>query len=391
MKKIILFSLLALVFASCAHGPMKNITKQLPPLDESAEVIVYEMGDTVPERSEILGGFYFSHNGDWETVLETAKKEARAAGGNGLEIQLQVLQVSRYPSKNRNKAYLLSAFILNVNDSIEPSKPTTFEKKEFQDYVVKKEGDTIPCSIVFESKSHLQFVVGYERHGNRKAMSLPKQDLLSYHIDDPIAFKKIQQERKLFNGQIAVDGGFSVPRGFSVAASARFVRKNAISSYGIHYNYSSYSSTFNSHVLAGSLGLIRAFRKQKTRNQILESCLDGAVVPLEYNKRHRFYCDFLYGFYYSRVNAGYWTNTYYGWGITNNSEYYFIKDAAGIGIGLDGGYDFMLTEHLGIGLAMYEFIGKPLIGTVNGEVEYSNSHLKPFVSLELNIGLRYYF
>lgn len=385
MKKIILFSLLALVFASCAHLSLKNITKQLPPLDESTEVIVYEMGDTVPERSEILGGFCFSHNGDWETVLETAKKEARAAGGNGLEIQLQA---NRYPSKNRNKTYLLSAFILNINDSIEPTKPTPFEKKEFQDYVVTKEDDTIPCSIVFESKSHLQFVVGYERHGNRKAMSLPKQDLLSYHIDDPIAFKKIQQERKLFNGQVAVDGGYSYPNNYSIAASARFVRKNAISSYGIHYNY---SSTLNSHVLAGSLGLIGAFLKQKTRNQILESYLDGAVVPPEYNKRHRFYCDFLYGFYYSRVNAGYWTNTYYGWGITNYSEYYFIKDAAGIGIGLDGGYDFMLTEHLGIGLAMYEFIGKPLIGTVNGEVEYSNSHLKPFVSLELNIGLRYYF
>lgn len=386
MKKIILFSLLALAFASCAPGPMKNITKQLPPLDESAEVIVYEMGDTVPERSEILGGFYFSHNGDWETVLETAKKEARAAGGNGLEIQLQA---NRYPSKNRNKTYLLSAFILNINDSIEPTKPTPFEKKEFQDYVVTKEDDTIPCSIVFESKSHLQFVVGYERHGNRKAMSLPKQDLLSYHIDDPIAFKKIQQERKLFNGQVAVDGGYSYPNNYSIAASARFVRKNAFSSYGIHYDY---SSTFNSHILAGSLGVITFFQKPKTLNQILDLYLDGAVETPKYHKiRHWVYADLLLGFYYSRVNAGYLANTYYGWDITNNSEYYFIKDAAGIGIGLDLGYDFMLTKHLGIGLAMYEFIGIPLLGTVNGETEFSNSHLSPFAAMEFNAGLRYYF
>ena len=218
-------------------------------------------------------------------------------------------------------------------------------------------------------------------------MSLPKQDLLSYHIDDPIAFKKIQQERKLFNGQIAVDGGFSVPRGFSVAASARFVRKNAISSYGIHYNY---SSTLNSHVLAGSLGLIGAFLKQKTRDQILESYLDGAVVPPEYNKRHRFYCDFLYGFYYLTVNSGYWSNSYNGW-TSNNSEYYYIKDTAGLCVGLDWGYDFMLTKHLGIGLAMYEFIGIPLLGTVNGETEFSNSHLSPFAAMEFNAGLRYYF
>ena len=389
MKKILLYSIIAIIFSSCANPLLKNITKQLPPLEDNAEVIVYDRGDTVPENAEILGGIAFTCNTEWKNMLEIAKKEARAAGGNGLEIQVRV---NRYPSESPNKAHMLSAFILNVNDSIKPSQPTPFEKKEFQDYVVIKEGDTIPCSIVFESKSHLQFVYDYERHGNRKALSLPKQDLTSYHIGDSIAFNKIQQRRRLFNGQIAIDGGYSFPSNFSIAANARFVRKNAFSSYGIHYDY---SSTFNSHVLAGSLGFISAYPKQKTRDQILESYLDGAVGSPEYHKRHRFYFDFLYGFYYSRVDAKYWTNTnwintYNGWGISNGG-YWHIKDAAGIGIGLDMGYDFMLTEHLGIGLALYEFVGIPLIGTVNGEVEFSNSQLKPFGSLELNVGLRYYY
>lgn len=387
MKKLIFLVALAIGLASCGTLSMKNITKQLPPLDESAEVFVYEMGDTVPERSEILGGFFLSQESDWETVLEIAKKEARAAGGNGLEIQLQA---NRFPSKSRHKSYLLSAFILNVNDTIEPTPPTAFDQKDFQDYVIMENGDTIPCSIVFESKSYLQYVVGYERHGNRKAMLLPKRDLLTYHIEDPIAFDKMQQKRKPFNGQIGIDGGYSVPEHFSLSANARFVFKKAVSSsYGIHYNY---SSTYNSHILAGSLGVIGSFQKQKTRDQILDFHLDGAVESPVYDKRHRIYGDLLIGFYYSKPDLDYWTHTYQGW-ITNNSTHYHIKDAAGIAFGVNGGYDFMITEHWGIGLAVYEFVGIPFFGTVDGEVEYFSPRLyrHSLVSLELNAGLRYYF
>jgi len=363
---------------------MKNITKQLPPLEDDAEVTVYELGDTVPEHSEVLGGIVFSNNSDWDSMLEIAKKEARAAGGNGIEIQLQV---NGYPRQDRRKAHLLSAFILNVNDSIEPSQPTPFEKKEFQDYVVMKEDDTIPCSIVFETKSHLQFVYGYERNGNRKAMSLPKTDLVSYHLEDPEALNKKRKERRLCDGQVGVDCGYSFPSNFSVSANARFVQGNDFSSVGIHYDY---STTFNSHVLAASFGIIGAKAKRRTANQLLDVYLDGGVESQKINPRHRFYFDFLAGFYYGEINSSYWTYAYDGW-ITNNSEHIQVKTKAGVGVGLDGGYDYMLSEHLGIGIALYEFLGIPILGTVNGELEVGNSKYKPFGALELNVGLRYYF
>ena len=373
------FSVFILSFslASCAGPVMKNLSKQLPPLENDAEVVVYDRGDTVPEHSEILGGIAFIRNTDWETLLETAKKEARAAGGNGIEIQLQV---NGYPRQDRRKAHLLSAFILNVNDSIEPSQPTPFEKNVFQDYVVMKEGDTIPCSIVFESKSHLQFVHGYERHGNRKAMSLPKTDLVSYHLEDPEALNKKQKERRLCDDQVGVDCGYSFPSNFSVSANARFVQDNDYSTIGIHYDY---STTFNSHILAGSFGIIGAKAKRRTANQLLDVYLDGGIESPKINPRHRFYFDFLVGLFFGEIEHSYWNNSY--------SEHIHAKTKSGVGVGLDGGYDYMLSEHLGIGIALYEFFGIPILGTVNGEVEVCNSKYYPLGTIELNAGLRYYF
>ena len=66
MKKLLFLIALALSFAACDSvekttvitkaNTLKIITRQLPPLDETAEVSVYDIGDTVPKHSEILGG-----------------------------------------------------------------------------------------------------------------------------------------------------------------------------------------------------------------------------------------------------------------------------------------------------------------------------------------------
>jgi hypothetical protein len=354
--------ILAICLSSCAPGVLKNITKQLPPLDDSAKVAVYGMGDTVPENSEILGGLFISRNKDWETVLDIAKNEARAAGGNGLEIQLQA-EAGHYSKEKKRIGYAISAFILNVNDSIKPSQPIPYEKKEFQDYVVMKEGDTVPCFIAFESKSHLQFAHGYDRSGHRKALSLPKSDLISYHIEDPEAFKKAQQKRRLCNGKIAANVGYSLLyesyNCATFAANVRFVGNNNFSTFGIHYlystNFDNHSTIFNSHIIAGSIGFMPIKIKTKSRNQTLDSYLDGGIEPPEFNKKHRFFYDLLLGFYY------------------DSERWWDYQSSVGIGLGLNISFDFMLTEHLGIGVELYEFF-------LMEKLRYS-----------LEAGLRYYF
>lgn len=358
MKKILLYSIIAVIFSSCANPLLKNITKQLPPLEDNAEVIVYDRGDTVPENAEILGGIAFTCNTEWENMLEIAKKEARAAGGNGLEIQVRV---NRYPSESPNKTHMLSAFILNVNDSIKPSQPTPFEKKEFQDYVVIKEGDTIPCSIVFESKSHLQFVYGYERHGNRKALSLPKQDLISYRIKNPVAFTKPRKRATnsfdiLFG--VDIDPGHSLFEyldkdkiGFAGSGDVRFNIKKG-TTLGVHYGFYGGGKT-QIHFISGSFGVIRPISSY-SNSEWLDCYLDGGVVLKPTSTKHLFSANIMFGYLFYKEDAEF--------GILSDSwggHYPIICTISGrtFGIGSNVGYDYMLTDHFSIGATLGFVLG----------------------------------
>ncbi len=69
MKRFLLFGLLAFSLASCAPRVMnktiiKEITKKLPPLEDTTEVTVYELGDNAPEHSEIIGAIALSQKSD---------------------------------------------------------------------------------------------------------------------------------------------------------------------------------------------------------------------------------------------------------------------------------------------------------------------------------------
>ena len=93
MKRLALFALALAVVCLCSCSPKvhKHIIKEMHPVSNETEVTVYGIGDVVPENAEVIGNVSVMDGGftthcDWETVLETAKQEVRAAGGNGIEI-----------------------------------------------------------------------------------------------------------------------------------------------------------------------------------------------------------------------------------------------------------------------------------------------------------------
>ena len=110
--KICTFIILAFGLCSCSPKVHKHIIKEMRPVGNDAEVTVYGIGDVVPENAEVIGNVTVSDGGftthcDWETVLETAKQEVRAAGGNGIEI----VQHS-YPGQNGSNCHQIAAYML---------------------------------------------------------------------------------------------------------------------------------------------------------------------------------------------------------------------------------------------------------------------------------------
>lgn len=404
MKRILLFSIFAFIFSSCAPVLMKNITKQLPPLDDSVEVAIYEMGDTVPEHSEVLGGLCTSsaRPADGEAVLEKAKKVARAAGGNALEVQLRI-----YPDQDGRGGNLISAFILNVNDNIKPTQPKTFKKENFNDFLVMKDGDTIPGLIVFESESHLQIVYGYERRGNRKAVSLPKSNLLSYHIEDPAAIERYKQKNKLFNMIFSVNGGYSLnvgtgyldgiqsthfSKGFTGFGDVRFNTNNG-ATLGLHYGYNNLEGTTHFsrqnysysghtedshqqlHFIAGSLGLNAPIISKRQR---LNCLLDGGCEIQPSMIKHWLYYYLLFGYLSYHEEETYLDNT-------------CILTGGTLGIGGYCGYDYLITEHLGIGIGYGMITGIPFTATGLDADNLPRTRKITTIQMEVFAGIHYYF
>lgn len=378
--------ILTILLSSCAtHSVVTNITKQLPSLKGDAEVVVYDMSDTVPENAEILGDviinfFGTEENGPctWEEVLETAKGEARAIGGNGVEIQCHF-----YTDSTISHCHAISAFILNINDAIIPQK-SKMKNANFHDYVVMKEGDTIPCSIAMESKDRLLFYHGYNRQGYRKSLSLPKSDLLSYHIEDPDALEETQRKnRKHFTMQFAVNGGYalcmenipyyagsyySIHKTFSTGfIGSSDVRFNVWRGFtiGAHYGYyhgkgsghfqpqngSGYITNFQqkTRIIAGSFGFStpRIFKRQKTRVLLGE---DWSTPSM---KKHWITYEGLIGFLIEEIDKEH--------GDSDTDGYLII--------GQYFGYDYMLTKHLAIGATLgwaFNFNGPFMVNLSSG-------------------------
>lgn len=363
MKKILYLSILAISLTSCS-GIRSNITKRLPPLDDSTEVMVFDTRDTVPENAEVLGGLFTTlPSQNWETKLENIKSTVRAAGGNGLEIQMHA-----YPNKEEKTGHVISAFILNINDSIEPVPPVAFAPMVFHDYVVMLNGDTIPCFIADEKDNSILFVHGYNTQGYRKSISLPKSELISYHIEDPeaLALTQYNKNKKLFTTQIAIDGGYTAGATFAFAANVRFSRKKTVdppeysySTIGLHYDHSSNQT----HFIAGSIGILGY---PSNPDQIMDFYLDGACNFPKISKKRTMYLDFLLGY----VN---YEDTKWGqWGPQ-------LVNRHAIGIGFNEGFDFMISDHFYWGFQWYGYIGIPLEKGASG-----------CSALNISAGLRYY-
>ena len=368
MKRILLFCLLAFSLASCAPRVLRKtieITKELPPLEDTTKVTVYEMGDNAPEHSEIIGAIALSQKSDWKTALEIAKKEARAVGGNGLEIQSFI-----YPTKELS-IQSFTAAILNIDDSIAPTEHSSFDKTYFNDYIVTKENDTIPCKIIYDQNKRDGFIMliyDYNHFGYAKSLRIDKNDLLSYHVEDPEALAERQKRisrgvihKKVFTVQMAADCGLPSnggDGGFLLGGKIRF-QSNHKFTLGVNYDY---ITKTGSHFIAGSIGLSGVSLSRLRQRTQLEQILDcGCDEEREILVKNRFFADLIIGYYI---------------------DYRYITPSKGIGVGCALGYDYMITDHLGIGI---EFSGYPII-----QMSRYGYLSVDYVNLNLKAGLRYY-
>ena len=211
MKKqlLLIICFLTIGFCSCSPKVHKHIVKDMSPLANNSEVTVYNSSSLVPKNAVVIGDVAILDGGtttkcDWETVIETAKQEAREAGGNGLEI----LQHSK-PGENGSSCHQIVAYILNISDENEPVELSEMAKENFHDYVVMKDGDTIPCIVMDKTNNHIGFV--YERNGVRRFSVISTNDLQSFYINDPVEMthRKEESQKKEFNVQIALNGGYA--------------------------------------------------------------------------------------------------------------------------------------------------------------------------------------
>ena len=94
-----------------------SFSSDLPPISDGIEITVLDINDVVPDGAQELGtvrigdtGFTLAKNATYEKVLDLAKAQARAAGGNVLKITEH-----KYPDFS-SSIHRLNATIYNVND-----------------------------------------------------------------------------------------------------------------------------------------------------------------------------------------------------------------------------------------------------------------------------------
>lgn len=129
MKKstglIIVFALILL--SSCNPKVITSISKSYPALDYKQEVVVLGLTQSEPDKAEMLGlvrigDTGFSNNCSYDVVIESAKLEARKAGGNMIKITDHML-----PSVWGSSCHQIIARILKV-DNIEDYTPESEEE-----------------------------------------------------------------------------------------------------------------------------------------------------------------------------------------------------------------------------------------------------------------------
>lgn len=108
-----------LVVTACSPKVTKKISKSYAPLDYREEVLVLDLQTPVPDGADHIGSIRigdtgFSTNCDWETVIETAKTEARKAGGNAIKITKH-----KPPNFWGSACHRITATVLRVENAAE--------------------------------------------------------------------------------------------------------------------------------------------------------------------------------------------------------------------------------------------------------------------------------
>lgn len=356
----VLFFSFFLCIASCST--IKDIDIQYPPLWKDAEVAVFDIGDTIPENAEVLGGIAILGGyeaRDWNHLLKKAKKEVRAIGGNGLVIQTHV-----YPYSGRGRFHQLSGYIIDINNTIAPTTSNITHDQAFNDYVVMSKTDTIPCLVTEETDNSILFVYGFDRQGHKRSILIPKKELISYHIEAPLSLAETQKEREKNNSvRLAIDGGYAFShmtsgfftnvntpnlKGLSWACKASFVSpKNALMSvtydhlYGIEKHYGFLQSKF----IAGGIGFHLPLHK---RQDLLGYYLDGLCIP--HKSKQWISVEFL---------AGY---------MTSSDKDNHSKTSFGGGVAIT--YDILFTEHFGVYARASQYLGVLNRSCINAGICY---------------------
>lgn len=400
-RNLLTLIVLALAFCSCSPKIHKHIVKEMRPVDNDTEVTVYGIGDVVPENAEVIGNVSvldggFTTHCDWETVLETAKQEVRAAGGNGLEI----VQHS-YPGQNGSNCHQLAAYILNISEDNGPVVMSETAKENFHDYVVLKDGDTIPCLVTDKTSSTITFI--YERNGIRRLTRLPLTDIPDYYIDDPVglAARKAESQKKDYHVQIALNGGYAfrtarfsndisgdyreylrkLMRGPDLGASLRINLQYGLT-LGLHFDrFSSsnaaivYAQDDEGNYYEGTISNVHTIT-------FIGASL-GALTPFSRNGKHLLCIEGLAG-YMSYVDSA----------EEFENKYKLTGQTLGLGVGV--GYDYRLSKNIAIGVETSYYIGALSKITYDYGVQYNEVDIDLGNSKEglqrfnIRAGIRFY-
>lgn len=129
MKKLtgLIIVVALILLSSCNPKVITSISHSYPALDYKQEVMVLGLTQLEPEKAEVLGlvrigDTGFTTNCSYDIVVESAKLEARKAGGNMIKITDHTL-----PSVLGSSCHQITARILKV-DNIEDYTPESEEE-----------------------------------------------------------------------------------------------------------------------------------------------------------------------------------------------------------------------------------------------------------------------
>ncbi len=398
-KNLYILVILAVWLCSCSPKVHKHIIKERHPVGNDTEVTVYNIGEVVPENAEVIGNVSVLDGGfttrcDWETVLETAKQEVRAAGGNGIEI----VQHS-FPGQNGSYCHQITAYMLNISDDIEPVALSETAKENFHDYVVLKDGDTIPCLVTDKTDKYIAFL--YERNGIRRLTRLLLTDVPHYYINDPVelARRKAESEKKEYHVQIALNVGYAfrtakfsnnlsgdykdylkkLSRGPDYGASIRFNITNGVT-FGLHYDQFS-SSNAGYFYTYDDEGNYYEGPVSNIHTITFIGMSFGALTASSRNGKHMLNLEALAGYLGYKDSA-------------EEFGYKYTLKGHTFGLGLGFGYDYRLTQHIAIGAEASYYIGALSNatyddGTHKEDIDMGNTK-EGLQRFNLKAGIRFY-